>query len=53
MNEMLERFIGYIPPGGLWLCAFLSLAIPMSIYYINQTLHKYGDPPWKKDQQEE
>lgn len=49
---MLEKLLGYIPAGAVWICTGLSLAIPMLVYYINQKLHEYGDPPWKKNEQD-
>lgn len=45
-----HTFLDLIPTWGETLSAFLSAAIPMTVYYVNQTLHKYGDPPWKKQQ---
>jgi hypothetical protein len=30
------------------ICAFLSSAIPLAVYYINRKLHEAGDPAWKK-----
>lgn len=50
---MWQQFWGYIPSGAVWICAILSTAIPMLVYFINQKLHKYGDPPWKKDAKSE
>lgn len=33
------------------ICTILSFAIPYSVYKINKRLHAYGDPPWKKEEQ--
>jgi len=30
------------------LCTILAFIIPFSVYKINDYLHRYGDPPWKK-----
>ncbi|MFD1038914.1 hypothetical protein ACFQ3N_11005 [Virgibacillus byunsanensis] len=32
------------------ICTILAFAVPFFIYKINQSLHKYGDPPWKKEE---
>ncbi|MGM8364308.1 hypothetical protein ACLIBG_02380 [Virgibacillus sp. W0181] len=32
------------------ICTALAFAIPYVVYKINQRLHKYGDPPWKKQE---
>ncbi|WP_217587828.1 hypothetical protein [Lentibacillus saliphilus] len=31
-------------------CTILAFVIPFTIYKINQKLHEYGDPPWKKEE---
>jgi len=49
---MWERILGYIPTGAILTCTILSFVIPVSVYYINQKLHEYGDPPWKKEEKE-
>jgi hypothetical protein len=45
---MWENILGRLPSGMIFISAILSVVIPLSIYYVNQRLHKYGDPPWKK-----
>lgn len=47
---MLERYLGYIPPGAIYICAILSVALPWTIFAINRSLHKAGDAPWKIDE---
>ncbi|MGG6313305.1 hypothetical protein [Paenibacillus macerans] len=42
---LLER----LPSIRVIVCAALSTAIPLVVYLINQKLHRYGDPPWKKE----
>ncbi|WP_058304105.1 hypothetical protein [Gorillibacterium timonense] len=27
----------------------LAFLIPYAVYRVNQLLHQYGDPPWKKE----
>ncbi|MBP1933787.1 hypothetical protein [Ammoniphilus resinae] len=49
---MWERIYGYAPPGAILICAILSFVIPVAVYYLNQKLHEYGDPPWKKKDKE-
>ncbi|GIP48724.1 hypothetical protein D3C76_42390 [compost metagenome] len=44
-NLLLDR----LPTPMTWVCAVLSAVIPWVIYSINQTLHRYGDPPWKRN----
>jgi hypothetical protein len=45
---MWEAIFGRFPSNMILINAILSVLIPLSIYKINQKLHKYGDPPWKK-----
>jgi hypothetical protein len=44
-----DMIFGYIPPGGVWFSALLTVVIPLTIYFINKKLHELGDPPWKQD----
>ncbi|MCT2536450.1 hypothetical protein NC661_03675 [Aquibacillus koreensis] len=45
-NFIIERM-----PGTLSIiCTVLAYLIPYTVYKINKTLHKYGDPPWMKDE---
>ncbi|WP_171046355.1 hypothetical protein [Lentibacillus cibarius] len=44
-KQLLER----IPDMWVFFNAFLVFIIPYTIYKINQKLHHYGDPPWKKE----
>jgi len=37
-----------LPTTLTWVCAVLSAVIPWIVYSINQALHRYGDPPWKR-----
>ncbi|HLR71072.1 MAG TPA: hypothetical protein VK085_06535 [Pseudogracilibacillus sp.] len=34
-------------------CTILAFIIPYGIYKINNRLHEYGDPPWKKKEAKE
>ncbi|WP_164824271.1 hypothetical protein [Paenibacillus elgii] len=49
---MIQLIKEYTPAGSIWLCAFLSWAIPYTIYRINRKLHELADPPWKKEEQD-
>ena len=51
-DYMWENLIGRLPEKLILLCTVLSFLIPYLIYKINQKLHKYADPPWKKDEGE-
>jgi hypothetical protein len=44
-NLIIER----LPKGATLFCTVLIVAVPWSIYKINQWLHQKGDPPWKKE----
>lgn len=44
-NLLLDR----IPTMRTLICAVLSAVIPWTIYSINQALHRYGEPSWKKN----
>ncbi|MBM7571030.1 hypothetical protein [Aquibacillus albus] len=46
---MWEKFLGRFPSNLIIFLTFLSVALPWATYKINQKLHQYGDPPWKKD----
>ncbi len=35
------------------ICNVLVFVIPFTIYKINLKLHEQGDPPWKKEAQQE
>lgn len=41
--------MSYIPSMSTFIYAFLSFAIPWTMYRVNQYMHKHGDPPWKQD----
>jgi hypothetical protein len=47
---MWKTILSMLPSKLTIICAILSVLIPWGIYFINQKLHQYGDPPWKKDQ---
>lgn len=47
---MWENLIGRLPEKLILFCTVLAFLIPYAIYKINQKLHKYADPPWKKNQ---
>lgn len=40
---------GRIPSMLILINASLSLLLPIGIYKFNKALHKYGDPPWKNN----
>jgi hypothetical protein len=48
---MWEKVIGRLPSNLIIFSALLSVLLPMGIHKLNQKLHKYGDPPWKKKQE--
>ncbi|MEW9667935.1 hypothetical protein [Ammoniphilus sp. 3BR4] len=50
---MLERYLGYIPPGAIYICALLSVALPWTVFAINRSLHKAGDARWKADKNQQ
>lgn len=45
---MWERIVGRLPSNMIMFSAILSVVIPMVIYKLNQKIHQYGDPPWRK-----
>jgi hypothetical protein len=47
---MWETIIDRSPSGMVWTCTVLSVLIPYTIYKINRKLHKLGDAPWSKEQ---
>ncbi|WP_170145417.1 hypothetical protein [Ammoniphilus oxalaticus] len=52
MGEFAKAW-GYIPPIGIIFAAIGSSVIPLGIYFINQWLHKIGDPPWKTSEEQD
>ncbi|MEC0209336.1 hypothetical protein ABEX47_01465 [Paenibacillus ehimensis] len=50
---MIQKVMEYSPSGSIWLCAFLTWAIPYAVHRVNRKLHEIADPPWKKEEQEE
>lgn len=48
MKFLLER----ISDTTVLVCTILTVVVPWSVNRINRLLHKYGDPPWKKEQPE-
>lgn len=45
---MWEKLLGSMPENLVIICTALAFFVPYIVYKINQRLHKYGDPPWKK-----
>jgi hypothetical protein len=45
---MWQSIVERIPSMLGIVCTILTVAIPYSVYKLNQKLHKIGDPPWKK-----
>ncbi|WP_176449400.1 hypothetical protein [Lentibacillus sp. CBA3610] len=43
-DDLLER----LPEIWVLMGAGIVFAVPFTIYKVNQKLHKLGDPPWKK-----
>jgi hypothetical protein len=40
--------MGFLPDKLILVCTILAFAVPYSVYKVNQKLHQYGDPAWKK-----
>lgn len=47
---MWEKVMGRLPSNLIIFSAIVSVLLPMAFYKLNQKLHDYGDPPWKKKQ---
>lgn len=47
---MWDFIIGRLPSKLILINAVFSLFIPLGIYKLNKVLHKFGDPPWKNNQ---
>jgi hypothetical protein len=48
-TEIMER----MPSWNILFYTFLSFAIPWTVFRVNQSLHKAGDPPWKENSPQE
>lgn len=46
---MWENLLGRLPGTLILICTLLTFLVPYVIHKINRSLHKTGDPPWKKD----
>lgn len=46
---MGKFLLEHIPDMMTFFYTFLVFAIPYTVYKVNQKLHKYGDQPWKKE----
>jgi hypothetical protein len=49
--EMWERIVGRLPSNFILFSAVISVLLPLLFFKINQKLHDYGDPPWKKNKE--
>ncbi|NEW05152.1 hypothetical protein GK047_03845 [Paenibacillus sp. SYP-B3998] len=50
---MWKAILGQMPPGMVLIGTLLAFIIPFSINWINEELHKHGDPPWKLQPEDE
>lgn len=48
---MWSTIAKYVPPLSTFIYAFMAFVIPWMVYRLNQYLHKYGDPPWKHNEE--
>ncbi len=46
---MWDAFMARLPGAIGIICIILAFVIPFSFNKMNQAMHKYGDPPWKKE----
>jgi len=46
---MWDALTERLPSAAVWINALLTAAIPAAVFGINRALHRYGDPPWKKN----
>jgi len=46
---MWEWLANRVPSGSVLCNALLAALIPWCVFQINRTLHRHGDPPWKKE----
>ncbi|HLR69295.1 hypothetical protein [Virgibacillus alimentarius] len=49
---MWDKIIGVLPEKMVLICTVLSFLIPYGIYKINSKLHEYGDPGWKREDEQ-
>jgi len=42
-----------LPDMTVYLTTVIAFILPYSIYKINDKLHERGDPPWKKDEEQD
>lgn len=50
---MWDKLIGVLPSKVVLLCTVLSFLIPYAISKINTKLHEFGDPPWKREEDQD
>lgn len=46
---MMEFWSDRIPSLAVVVYAILSMVVPLIVYSFNRWLHKYADPPWKRE----
>lgn len=49
---MWQTLSAHLPSVAAFICAGLSVIILGGIAIFNQFLHKWGDPPWKKEEEQ-
>jgi len=47
---MWENLLGRLPFMMVMIGTVLAFLVPYIVYKVNQKLHQYGDPPWKKEE---
>ncbi|OXS57654.1 hypothetical protein B1A99_16500 [Cohnella sp. CIP 111063] len=52
MDALLKELGDRMPTATVLINAALAAAVPWIVYRINQAFHRYGDPPWKRDEEE-
>jgi|GEM_PF-1105966 len=52
MDALLKELGDRMPTTAVLIYAALAAIVPWTVYKINQALHRYGDPPWKRDEEE-
>ncbi|WP_166554457.1 MULTISPECIES: hypothetical protein [Clostridia] len=49
----MNGWSSFLPSIETFIYTSLAFIIPLVIFKINQKFHKYGDPPWKKEEKGE
>ncbi len=52
MHSLMKGLSDRFPSMTVLVHAAFAWGIPWTVYKINKALHRYGDPPWKREEED-